>query len=175
MSVYLPRCTPQIADLSLFLKILSVQGTNQISLGSWELPQVSAHAISDYVIRTARGALSAAARNAQTRRFTLYSTLVASLLYEELQKELGATQAHEARKQDVLTKAIDRCRRAAGLCPDGAVEELRAVLELLETGVPLQAHVTPQDRRAQLRVIQGGLSPSKAVVSPSKAQLREIG
>jgi hypothetical protein len=133
---------------------------------------VSAHAISDYVIRTARGALSAAARNAQTRRFTLYSTLV----YEELQKELGATQAHEARKQDVLTKAIDRCRRAAGSCPDGAVEELRAVLELLETGVPLQAHVTPQDRRVQLRVIQGGLSsPSKAVVSPSKAQLREIG
>ncbi len=137
---------------------------------------MSAHAISDYVIRTARAALSAAARNAQRRRFTLYSTLLASLLYEELQKELGATQAHEVRKQDVLTKAIDRCRRAAGLCPDGAVEELRAVLELLETGVPLQAHVTPEDRRAQLRVIQGGLSSTpKPVVSPSKAQLREIG
>jgi hypothetical protein len=60
--------------------------------------------------------------------------------------------------------------------PDGAVEELRAVLELLETGVPHQANMTARDRRGQLRVIQGGLSsPSKTVVSPSEPQLREIG
>jgi hypothetical protein len=102
--------------------------------------------------------------------------LLASLLYEELKKKLRPTQADEVHKQDILTKAVDCCRQAAGASPGDAVEVLRSILELLETGVPPQVNVTPQERRAQLRVIQGDFSPaSKAAVSPSKPQLREIG
>ncbi len=137
---------------------------------------MSAHAISDHVIRTAQAALSTAARNAHGLKSAAYSALLASFLYEEVKKELRRTQADEVDKQNVLTKAIDCCRHAAGSSVGDAVNVLRAVLELLETGVPPQANVTLQDRRAQLRVIQGSLSStSKAVVSPSKAQLREIG
>lgn len=137
---------------------------------------MSAHAISDHVIRTARAALSTAARNAHDLKSATYSALVASLLFEEVKKELRRTQTDEVDKQNVLTKAIDCCRQAAGSSTGDAVEVLRAVLELLETGVPPQVNVTPQERRAQLRVIQGSLSSTlKAAVSPSKAQLREIG
>ena len=137
---------------------------------------MSAHAISDHVIRTARAALSTAARNAHGLKSAAYSALLASLLYEQLDKELRCVQAEEVHKQNILVKAIDCCRRAAGSSAEDAVNVLRAVLELLETGVPAQVNVTPQERRVQLLVIQGSLSsPSKAVVSSSKAQLREIG
>jgi len=137
---------------------------------------MSAHAISDHVIRTARAALSTAARNAHGLKSAAYSALLASLLYEEANKELRRTQADEVDKQNILAKAIDRCRQAAGSSAEDAVNVLRAVLELLETGIPPQVDVTPQERRAQLRVIQGSLSSTpKPVVSPSKAQLREIG
>ncbi len=137
---------------------------------------MSAHAISDHVIRTARAALSTAARNTHCLKSTAYSPLLASLLYEELKQELRCIRAEEVHKQNILAKAIDCCRQAAGSSVGDALNVLRAVLELLETGVPPQVNVTPQERRAHLRVIQGSLSsPSKAVVSPSKAQLREIG
>ena len=152
---------------------LSVQRTNQISLRLLGATAMSAHAISDHVIRTARAALSTAARNAHGLKSTAYSALLASLLYEQLDKELRRTQADEVDKQNVLTKGIDCCRQAAGSSAEDAVNVLRAVLELLETGVPAQVNVTPQERRAQLRVIQGSVSStSKAVVSPSKAQWR---
>ena len=111
--------------------------------------------------------MSTAARNAHGLKSAAYSALLASFLYEEVKKELRRTQADEVDKQNVLTKAIDCCRHAAGSSVGDAVNVLRAVLELLETGVPPQANVTLQDRRAQLRVIQGSLSStSKAVVSP---------
>jgi len=90
---------------------------------------MSAHAISDHVIRTARAALSTAARNAQGLKSTAYSALLASLLYEDVKKELRRTQADEADKQNILTNAIDRCREAAGSFTGDAVQVLRAVLE----------------------------------------------
>jgi len=75
---------------------------------------MSAHAISDHVIRTAQAALSTAARNAHGLKSAAYSALLASFLYEEVKKELRRTQADEVDKQNVLTKAIDCCRQAAG-------------------------------------------------------------
>src|SRR5437867_10778725 len=114
---------------------------------------MSAHAISDHVIRTARAALSTAARNAHGLKSAAYSALLASLLYEEANNELRRTQADEVDKQNILAKAIDRCRQAAGSSAEDAVNVLRAVLELLETGIPPQVDVTPQERRAQLRVL----------------------
>jgi hypothetical protein len=137
---------------------------------------MSAHVISEYVLRSARTALSTAARNAHGLKSAAYSALIASLLYEDLRKELGRTQADEAEKRDMLTKAIACCRPISESSPEEAVEVLRAVLKLLETGGALQTYVTPRDRRAELRVIEGnGSLPSKPVVSPSKPQLREIG
>ncbi len=74
---------------------------------------MSAHAISDHVIRTARAALSTAARNAHGLK-TVYSALLASILYEDVKKELRRTQADEVDMQNILAKAIDCCRQAAG-------------------------------------------------------------
>jgi hypothetical protein len=82
---------------------------------------MSAHAISDHVIRTARAALSTAARNAHGLKSATYSALVASLLFEELKQELRCVQADEVDKQNVLTKAIDCCRQAAGSSVGDAV------------------------------------------------------
>ncbi len=152
---------------------LSVQHTNQISLGCWEPRDVCSRHLRP---RDSNCPGRVEHRNAHGLKSTAYSALLASLLYEQLDKELRRTQADEVDKQNVLTKAIDCCRQAAGSSAEDAVNVLRAVLELLETGVPAQVNVTPQERRAQLRVIQGSLSStSKAVVSSSKAQLREIG
>jgi hypothetical protein len=133
---------------------------------------VSAHVISDYVIRTARAVLSTAARNAQRRGSVTYSTLLASLLYEELKKALRDTQADEVDKRNVLTRAIDHCRQTTNSSLDDAVEVLRTVLELLETGVPQHVRMTPQQRRVQWRVIEGGVSASKTVDKP---QSRVVG
>ena len=90
---------------------------------------MSAHVISDHVIRTARAALSTAARNAHGHKSATYSALLASVLYEEVKKELRRTQADEVDKQNVLTKGIDCCRQAAGSSAEDAVNVLRAVLE----------------------------------------------
>src|SRR6266480_5789629 len=117
---------------------------------AWHLgaAAMSAHAISDHVIRTARAALSTAARNARGLKSTAYSALLASLLYEQLDKELRCVQAEDVHKQNILAKAIDCCRQAAGSSVGDAVNVRRAVLELLETGVPPQVNATPQERRA---------------------------
>jgi hypothetical protein len=135
---------------------------------------VSAH-VSDYVIRTARAVLSTAARNAQRCGSVTYSMLLASLLYEELKKELRDIQADEVDKRDILTRAIDHCRQTTNSSSDDAVEVLRAVLELLETGVRPHARMTPQERRGQLRVIEGGVSASKTVDTPSEPQSKVVG
>jgi hypothetical protein len=136
---------------------------------------VSAHVISDYVIRTARAVLSTAARNAQRRGSVTYSTLLASLLYEELKKELRDTQADEVDKRTVLTRAIDHCRQTTNSSPDDAVEVLRAVLKLLETGVRQHVRMTPQERRGQWRVIEGGVFASKTLDTSSEPQSRVVG
>jgi hypothetical protein len=93
---------------------------------------MSAHVISEYVLRSARAALSAAARNAHGLKSAAYSALIASLLYEDLRKELGRTQGDKAEKRDMLTRAIACCRPISGSCPEEAVEILRAVLKLFE-------------------------------------------
>jgi hypothetical protein len=87
---------------------------------------MSAHAISDHVIRTARAALSTAARNAHGLKSAAYSALLASLLYEELKQELRCIRAEEVHKQNILAKAIDCCRQAAGSSVGDAVNVLRA-------------------------------------------------
>jgi len=45
---------------------------------------------------------------------TVYSALLASILYEDVKKELRRTQADEVDMQNILAKAIDCCRQAAG-------------------------------------------------------------
>ncbi len=45
---------------------------------------------------------------------TEYSALLASILYEDVKKELRRTQADEVDMQNILAKAIDCCRQAAG-------------------------------------------------------------
>jgi hypothetical protein len=136
---------------------------------------VSAHVISDYVIRTARAVLSTAARNAQRCGSVTYSTLLASLLYEELKKELRDMQADEVDKRNILTRAIDHCRQTTNSSREDAVEILRTVLELLETGVRHHDRMTPQERRGQWRVIEGGIFASKTVDTPSEPQSRVVG
>jgi hypothetical protein len=132
---------------------------------------VSAHVISDYVIRTARAVLSTAARNAQRCGSVTYSTLLASLLYEELKKELRDMQADEVDKRNILTRAIDHCRQTTNSSREDAVEILRTVLELLETGVRHHDRMTPQERRGQWRVIEGGIFARKpSIRHPNRSQ-----
>lgn len=133
-----------------------------------------AHAISERVLKSAQSALSTAARSSERFKSTTYSALIASLVYEELNNELRRTQADEVDKHRILIQAIEWCRDIAGSPPAQAVEMLRTLLKLLETGRPPQADLTPLDRRARFRVVQGKLSSlMKPIVTPR--HLREIG
>jgi hypothetical protein len=133
-------------------------------------------ALSECVLQSAQFALSTAARSARRFKSPTYSALIASLLYEELNKELLRTETDDVDKRDLLTQAIQCCRDIAGSSPAEAVDALRLVLQLLETGRLPQADVTPEDRRAQFRVVQGKLSSlSKPTAYSSQRQLREIG
>ena len=133
-------------------------------------------ALSECVHQSAQLALTTAAGNARKFKSPTYSALIASLLYEELNKELRGTETDDVDKRDLLTQAIQCCRDIAGSSPAEAVDALRLVLQLLETGRLPRADVTPEDRRAQFRVVQGKLSSlSIPTAYSSQRQLREIG
>ncbi len=84
-------------------------------------------------------------------------TLLASSLYEALQRELATADSPDARL--VLEGAIERCRRAAAAHPERGCSELKAVVAfLLGTAGPPPVPIA----RARFRVITGGLGNSAA-------------
>lgn len=82
-------------------------------------------------------------------------TLLASSLYEALERELAMADSPDARL--VLEGAIERCRRAASADPERGCNELKAVIRFL-LGTGSLPPVTAS--RARFRVITGGLGHS---------------
>jgi hypothetical protein len=94
-----------------------------------------------------------------------YAQLLASELYEALQRELSATPATEPATRGLLAAAADQCRRSADatLTVPRRLAELEATLALLEHGTRFRVIENPASsgaRRAPwpFRVIDGGLS-----------------
>jgi hypothetical protein len=119
------------------------------------------------LLRTARSVVEAATRTGDADGSLVHSALLASQLYEALKLELDASQRHESAKIGLLAAALDQCRRAASsnMRPAMIAAELTATLALLETGSNLRlvangGAVRSSRPKAQLRVIEGGLSRS---------------
>ena len=119
------------------------------------------------LLHLARTVVEAATRTVETGGSAVHAALLASQLYEALKLELEASRRQDAAKVGRLAAAIDQCRRAASAntCPAMIAGELRATLQLLESGANLRLVANGDPIRSarskpQLRVIVGGLSRS---------------
>jgi len=116
------------------------------------------------LIRAARIVVDTVARNINSSGSGVYSALLASQLYESIKVELKRAPRHHAAAIGTLSAALDQCRNAAVHVDQPALMEgeLRAAVEILETGMKADASRSRLAGRARFTVIQGGRSAAGA-------------
>jgi hypothetical protein len=121
---------------------------------------MSACAIPVDLVRAARIVVDTVARNISSNGSGVYSALLASQLYESIKTELGRVPRHNAATIGTLSAALDQCRNAAVHVEQPALLEgqLRAAVEILETGMTAQASLARRAARPRFTVIEGGRS-----------------
>ena len=130
--------------------------------------------VSSRLVELGQRAFDAVAAGVTRREPLVKCQLLASEFYDALKHELGQTLSMDDAKRATLIAATNRCERAAiaGIDPDVMLNELGNALALLTSDSPTPA--LGGRSGPFLRVIEGGLSPSKspgAIFSSSAVRL----
>jgi hypothetical protein len=130
--------------------------------------------VSSRLVELGQRAFDAVAAGVTRREPLVKCQLLASEIYDALKHELGQTLSMDDAKRATLIAATNRCERAAiaGIDPDVMLNELGNALALLTSDSPTPA--SGGRSGPFLRVIEGGLSPSKsagAIFSSSAVRL----
>jgi hypothetical protein len=126
------------------------------------------HPMSRQLIDLGEDTLGQLARGVAAGAGVLHLQLIASQLYEAVKRELDALPAGDAGLKEVLSSALEQCRRAAkpGAAPPLILVELGTAVAMLSMhelgstvamlGMREASEPAPARGRPQLRVIQGG-------------------
>jgi hypothetical protein len=109
------------------------------------------------LIESAHDAMASLSAAMREGRSAAHLQLICSKLFQALQAELKAASLDEGEKKELLSSALDLCKRSADatITAQLRLDKLRAIVALLD-GTANDARPLPNQPR--FRVIQGGLA-----------------